>query len=563
MPALPFAAALVVLLAAPATPTASAQTARTQARFSATEQKAAARITPASISGPIRFLSDDLLEGRKPGSVGADLAVKYLAAELETAGYLPGVPASGNEAASFFQPVPLITLQGHPPAQITFRGNGGEVQLSSMKGVQSDLRINPDAHVELARLTDAELVFVGYGIVAPEYGWDDYKDVDVRGKIAVIMNFNPPFAGEGVRLWYGRWDYKYLTAAAHGAAGALVIHTTPSAGYPWQVVTSSNTGTRIDLPPGNEKRMQFQGWVSEDAARRLAGLNGLDLDKLRRDAQQKSFRPVPMGVRTSFEMPIDRKETPSANVVGILPGTDPQSRNEAVVFTAHWDHLGRDPNVPPGRDGIYNGALDNASGCAQMLSVARAATEAPPKRSLVFLFVTAEEQGLLGSKWYAQHPTIPAGRIAANINADSVNKWGRTTDIGILGLGKSSLDGVVREVAAAQGRTVHGDPFPDRGAFYRSDQFELARVGVPVVHAHGGPDYVGRPPGWGQQQHEDFERRDYHQVSDEYHGDWDLSGAVEDAQLDLLVGLRVASAPALPQWKPGDEFEKARKTAAR
>ena len=415
----------------------------------------------------------------------------------------------------------------------------------------------------MARLKDAELVFVGYGIVAPEYGWDDYKDADLRGKIAVILNFNPPFAGEGVRLWYGRWDYKYLTAAAHGAAGALVIHTTQSAGYPWQVLSASADSTRIDLPPGSEHRMQFQGWVTDEGAKKLAGLANLDLDKLRADAQQKSFQPVPMGVRTSFEMPIERKVTPSANVVGLLPGTDPQLKNEAVVFTAHWDHLGRDANVPAGKDGIYNGALDNASGCALMLAVARAAKEAPPRRSLLFVFVTAEEQGLLGSKWFAQHPVVPAGRIAANINADSVNKWGRTTDVAMLGLGKSSLDAVVREVAAEQGRSVHGDPFPDRGAFYRSDQFELARVGVPVVYARGGPNFVGRPPGWGQQMHEEYERRDYHQVSDEYHGDWDLSGAVQDAQLDLVVGLRVANAPGMPQWTPGDEFEKARKTAAR
>jgi Zn-dependent M28 family amino/carboxypeptidase len=562
MPALCLCAALA-LVAAPATQPATAQTTRPQPRFSASERAASVRITPAAISGPIRFLSDDLLEGRKPGSVGADLAVKYLAAELEAAGYLPGVPATGDSLASFFQPVPLITLHGNPPHQIAFQGGGRELQLSALNGVQSDLRIDPDAHVDVARVANAELVFVGYGIVAPEYGWDDYKDVDVRGKIAVIMNFNPPFAGEGVRLWYGRWDYKYLTAAAHGAAGALVIHTTPSAGYPWQVISASADGTRIDLPPGNEKRMQFQGWITDDGARRVAALTGLDLDKLRAGAQQKSFRVVAMGVRTSFEMPIEKKVTPSANVVGLLPGNDPQLRNQAVVFTAHWDHLGRDPKVPPGKDGIYNGALDNASGCALMLSVARAATEAPPKRSLLFVFVTAEEQGLLGSKWFAQHPVVPAARIAANINADSVNKWGRTTDVGLLGLGKSSLDAVVRDVAAAQGRGVHGDPFPDRGAFYRSDQFELARVGVPVIHARGGPNYVGRPPGWGQEQQEAFEQRDYHQVTDEYHGDWDLSGAVQDAQLDLVVGLRVANAPEMPQWTPGDEFEKARKTAAR
>ena len=565
MPLTALCAVLAAVVAAPARTPAAAQTApRAQSRFSVAERTAMSRITPAAISGPLRFLSDDLLEGRKPGSTGADLAVKYLAAELEGAGYAPGVLATADSPQpSFFQPVPLITLQGRPPRQVPFQGGGRELQLSTLNGVESDLRIDPDAHVEVARLKDAELVFVGYGIVAPEYGWDDYKDADLRGKIAVILNFNPPFAGEGVRLWYGRWDYKYLTAAAHGAAGALVIHTTQSAGYPWQVLSASADSTRIDLPPGSEHRMQFQGWVTDEGAKKLAGLANLDLDKLRTDAQQKSFRPVPMGIRTSFEMPIERKVTPSANVVGLLPGTDPQLKNEAVVFTAHWDHLGRDANVPAGKDGIYNGALDNASGCALMLAVARAAKEAPPRRSLLFVFVTAEEQGLLGSKWFAQHPVVPAGRIAANINADSVNKWGRTTDVAMLGLGKSSLDAVVREVAAEQGRSVHGDPFPDRGAFYRSDQFELARVGVPVVYARGGPNFVGRPPGWGQQMHEEYERRDYHQVSDEYHGDWDLSGAVQDAQLDLVVGLRVANAPGMPQWTPGDEFEKARKTAAR
>jgi Zn-dependent M28 family amino/carboxypeptidase len=234
-----------------------------------------------------------------------------------------------------------------------------------------------------------------------------------------------------------------------------------------------------------------------------------------------------------------------------------------VMYTAHWDHLGRRDPAPGTTDGIYNGALDNASGCAAILAVARAAKEAAPRRSMLFVFVTAEEQGLLGSRWFAQHPTVRPGRIAADINVDSVNKWGRTTDLGMLGLGKSSLDAVVKQVAAEQGREVHGDPFPDRGAFYRSDQFELARIGVPVVAIRGGPSYVGRPPGWGAAQHEAFERTDYHQVTDEYRGDWDLAGAVEDAQLDLIVGLRVANAPSLPQWKPGDEFEKARKTAAR
>jgi len=529
---------------------------------STSERTAASHVTPAEISGHIRFLADDLLEGRKPGTRGADLAVKYIATELESMGLSPGAVAQDG-SASWFQPVPLVQLRGRLPHEMVFRGQNGDLSLSIGQGVKSDLRIDPDAHVEVARVRDADLVFAGYGIVAPEYGWDDYKNVDVRGKIVVLMNFNPPFAGEGVRLWYGRWDYKYITAAAHGAAGAIIIHTTASAGYPWQVLSSSADGTRIDLPPHDEPRLQFQGWATEDAARKIARLGGQDLDALRMQAQNKSFRPVPMPVRTSLEMPIDRSTTMSANVIGKIIGTDPRLRDEVVMYTAHWDHLGKREPAPGTNDGIYNGALDNASGCASILAIARAAREAPPKRSMLFVFVTAEEQGLLGSRWFAQHPTVPPGRIAADINIDSANKWGRTTDLGMLGLGKSTVDAVVKQVASEQGREVHGDPFPDRGAFYRSDQFELARIGVPVVAIRGGPNYVGRPPGWGAAQHEAFERTDYHQVSDEYHGDWDLAGAVEDAQLDLIVGLRIANAPSMPQWKPGDEFEKARKTAAR
>src|SRR5438067_6371796 len=430
------------------------------AHGSATERTAAAHITAAEISGHIRFLADDLLEGRKPGTHGADLAVKYLATEMESMGLVPGAVAQDG-TPSWFQPVPLVELRGRLPREVVFRGPTGEVALSPGAGIKSDLRLDPDAHIEVARVQDAELVFAGYGIVAPEYGWDDYKDADVRGKIVVLMNFNPPFAGQGVRLWYGRWDYKYLTAAAHGAAGALIIHTTASAGYPWQVLSASADGVRIDLPEANERRMQLQGWVTEDGARKLAGLGGQDLDALRMQAQSKSFRPAPMPVRTSLEMPIDRLTTVSANVVGKVPGTDAKLRDEVVMYTAHWDHLGRREPAAGTTDGIYNGALDNASGCASILAIARAAKEAAPRRSMLFVFVTAEEQGLLGSRWFAQHPTVRPGRIAADINIDSVNKWGRTADLGMLGLGKSTLDAVVKQVASEQGREAHGDPVPD------------------------------------------------------------------------------------------------------
>lgn len=540
---------LALLLAAQAAAAPKAESPRALA--------AANRISATELSAHLRFLSDDLLEGRKPGTTGSELAVKYIAAQLEAMGLSPGAPGG-----TFFQAVPLIELAGQVPPTLLFRAGTQELLLSTTGGAKADLVIDPDAHLDLAQVRDAELVFAGYGIVAPEYGWDDYKDVDVRGKIVVLMNFNPPFAGDGVRLWYGRWDYKYQTAAAHGAIGALLIHTTESAGYPWQVLSSSAGGVRIDLPPrAGEARMQFQGWVTDGGARRLFTLAGKDLDSMRANAQQKTFRPQPLGATTSLEMPIARRTTESANVIGMLPGTDPALKGEVVIYTAHHDHLGKVKPVPPATDGIYNGALDNASGVATVLALAHAALLAPPKRSILFCLVTGEEQGLLGSRYLAQHPPVPAGRIAADINLDSINRWGKTKDLTMLGLGKSSLDAVVRQVAAEQGRVVHGDPHPDRGAFYRSDQFSLARIGVPVVAVRGGPTYLGRALDWGDQQQLAFERNDYHQPSDEYHGDWDLSGAVQDAQLQLLIGLRIANAPALPTWTPGDEFEAARKRA--
>lgn len=530
------------------------------AGFSPSERLAASHITAAEISGHLRFLADDQLEGRKPGQPGDLLAIKYLASQLEAFGLKPG-----GDDGTYLQKVPLVELHAEVPKEVAFAAGGKTLTLRAGGGASADLVLEPNAHIDRAQVKDAPLVFVGYGITAPEYGWDDYRDVDVKGKIVVVMNFNPPFHGEGVRLWYGRWDYKYLNANRHGALGALVIHTTQSAGYPWQVLANSATGTHQDLPPSDmdPKHMQFQGWITEAAAERLAQLGGSDLPALRKAADQKNFTPQPLGATLSLDMPVTRRPIETANVIGILPGTDPRLSKEAVLYTAHHDHLGKVPPVPPATDGIYNGALDNASGCATVLTIAHAATFAPPERSLIFAFVTGEEQGLLGSEYLARHPPIPADRIAADINLDSVNKWGRTRDLGMVGLGKSSADAVVKEVAALQGRTVHGDPFPDRGSFYRSDQFSLARVGVPPIAVRGGPDYAGRPSGWGAAQHIEFEREHYHQPSDEYHGDWDLSGDVQDAQLQLIVGLRIANAPRMPTWTRGDEFASARKTVAR
>jgi hypothetical protein len=557
------------LLAAAAGAAAAAAPPAPGPSFSAEEQRALAQLRPEQIAGHIRFLSDDLLEGRFPATRGSELAIQYLATEMETMGLEPGVPGRDGKPPSWIQPVPLVRYTSAVPPAIAFRRGAERLAFSTGPGIEAQVVLRSLGDTDHVRLEDAELVFVGYGIVAPEHGWDDYRGVDVRGKVVVLLNFNPPFAGEGVRLWYGRWDYKYLEAARHGAAGALLIHTTESASYPWQVVATSNRKVGFALPPEGEPRLPFEGWVAREAAEKLFHLAGRDLaadEAAARNPAAKGARGIPLGVGMSLDMPVQRERIESANVLGLVPGTDPALRGELVIYTAHHDHLGARSPPASGERNVYAGALDNASGCAALLAIARAARSAPPKRSLLFLFVTAEEQGLLGSRWYARHPTVPAGRIAADINVDVANPWGLTSDLGILGLGKSTLDGVVREVAAAQGRTVHGDPEPDRGSFYRSDQFELAQVGVPVVAARGGPSYRGRPPGWGKERSDEYVQRNYHQVTDTFPpapATWDLSGAVEDSQLQLVVGLRVANAPRMPTWTPGDEFEGARLRAPR
>jgi Zn-dependent M28 family amino/carboxypeptidase len=542
---------------------ASAASGALTPKLSAAEKAAAARITAAEISAHTRFLSDDLLEGRFPGSRGDALAMAYLAAQLEAFGYQPGATGADGKP-SWFQPVPLVKHTSTVPSTVTFQGAGQQLALPTGPGVEAQIKVRSLGDVDRVSVKDAELVFVGYGIVAPEHGWDDYRGVDVKGKIVVLLNFNPPWAGEGVRLWYGRWDYKYLEAARHGAIGALMIHTTESAGYPWQVVATSNSAAAFGLEGDPDPRLPFQGWIGHEAATQLFRLGQRSLYSDEQLAKAVGFKAVPLGVTGSLDMPVARERIDSTNVVGLLPGTDPKLKAEAVLYTAHHDHLGiRNPPVE-GEHNIYNGAVDNASGCAAILTIAHAFAAAPPRRSVIVVSVAGEEQGLLGSHWYATHPTVPAGRLAVDINIDGINMNGRTGDVGFLGLGRSSIDGVVKALAAAQGRTVHGDPFPDRGLFYRSDDFELARVGVPGARVQGGPSYVGRPPGWGKEQVEHFERHDYHQPSDVYPQSpqaWDLSGAVEDAQLQLLIGRRVANDSALPQWKAGDEFDKLRRAA--
>jgi hypothetical protein len=522
------------------------------------EEKAAARVIEAdSLRADIRFLASDLLEGRGPATRGDALGRAYIQARLEQIGLEPGAANGAWE-----QPVELVGVTSSPPPVIRVTRGAESAELRFREDYIA-FSNTPEAQIRV----DAEIVFVGYGITAPEYGWDDYKGADVRGKVLLVMNNDPEddpalFAGK-TRLYYGRWDYKYDRAARLGAAGAIIIHTTPSAGYKWQVVQTSWTGEQFSLPAEEgQPSLPVKAWATEEACRRLTALAGRDLDALRAAAQKKDFRPVPLGVQVSLTLANEVQRKSTANVIGRLAGSDSALAAEAVLYTAHHDHLGVKAGARPGQDTIYNGALDNASGVATLLAIAEAmkALPQPPRRTILFAAVAAEEQGLLGSEYLARNPPIPPGKIAANINMDGMSIWGRTRDVVAIGLGKSSLDDWVRALAAAQGRTVVPDQFPDRGSFYRSDQLNLARIGVPAAYVKYGTDVIGKPAGWGREKQEAFEATDYHQPSDEL-GDWNFEGAVEDAQLLFWLGVKVANSTPLPSWRPGDEFEAARKKA--
>jgi Zn-dependent M28 family amino/carboxypeptidase len=515
------------------------------------EQAAAKAIGAPLLRGHVRFLAHDLLEGRGPGTRGDALAQAYIASQFEGLGLKPA-----GEGGSFLQPFELVGIEGHPE-RMSFRAAPGRVELK----FREDFIAVSGAQTPQAALEGSELVFVGYGIVAPEYQWDDFKGVDLRGKTLLILNNDPSedahlFAGR-TRLGYGRWDYKYTQAAKVGAAGAILLHTTPSAGYPWRVVQSSWTGEQFELPAQGGPRLQVKAWATEEATRRLVRLGGQELEALVAAAQKREFRPVPLGVKVSTRFQNQVRRRPTANVLGLLPGSEPSLAQEAVLYTAHHDHLGMRVDPRTGEEVIYNGAVDNASGVAEMLAVARAfqALPKPPRRSVLFAAVAAEEQGLLGSEYLAAHLPFAVGRIAANINIDGANINGRTKDLTVIGLGKSTLDGLITGLAQAQGREVKDDALTDRGFFYRSDQFSFAKRGIPAAYFGSGVDFVGRPQGWGKQQREMWEGQHYHQPSDELRPEWDLSGAVEDTQLFFLLGAHVARSPERPRWSPGDEFE--------
>jgi Zn-dependent M28 family amino/carboxypeptidase len=515
-------------------------------------------INEQALRGHIRFLADDLLEGRGPGSRGDELAQRYIAAQFESLGLKPSAPEGG-----WVQRVPLVGVTTHVPARLKFQHAANSLELKR----HDDYVITSGKAQPKVDIQNAEIVFVGYGIQAAEYQWDDFKGADLRGKILLVMNNDPAddpelFAGKR-RLYYGRWDYKYDSAARQGAAGAIIIHTTASAGYPLQVVQTSWSGEEFELEKTAGPRLDMRGWFTEDASRRLVSLAGHDLDKLRAAAERRDFKPVPLGVSLSLALTCDVRKQQTGNVLGLLPGSDPALAQQTVVFMAHHDHLGLAAERNAAGDNIYNGAVDNASGTAALLAIARACSSLPkrPARSILFAAVGAEEQGLLGSLYLAEHPPLPAGNLAAVINIDGVNIIGPTRDVNVIGLGKSNLDELVGGIARWQNRVATPDEFPDRGYYYRSDQFSLAKIGVPGVYLHSGVNVIGKPEGWGKQQLEAWTQTKYHQPSDEYSDDWDLRGAVDDTRLLFYVGLQAADRPDLPRWNPGDEFEAARKAA--
>jgi Zn-dependent M28 family amino/carboxypeptidase len=521
------------------------------------------KTTADGIMQHIKVLSADDFQGRLPGTPGEDKTVAYLESEFKKLGLKPG-----NTDGTYAQKVPLVGITGAEANPLTIGGAKGRTTLK-----WKDDYVAWTKHVaDGASIADSDMVFVGYGVVAPEYDWDDFKGVDLKGKTMVVLVNDPqiPDPADPAKLdaktfngtamtYYGRWTYKYEEAARRGAAGVFIIHEEKPAGYPYGVVQGF-LGERFDLvtPDKNMGRANIEGWFSLPTAKRILKLAGQDFDALKKQATSRDFKPVPLGLKASVAVKNTNRTIDSRNVLAKVEGSDPVLKDEYVVYTAHWDHLGvGDPDADNKNDKIYNGAIDNASGVAALLEMARAFTQVKPapKRSILFLMVTAEEQGLLGSEYYAVTPIYPLAKTVANINLDGVNQWGRTKDITVIGIGASDLDDYLRDAAAEQSRTLRPDPESEKGFYYRSDHFNFAKQGVPALYADTGVEFIGKPAEYSKTKRDEYTEKDYHQPSDEIKPDWDLSGAVEDADLLVAVGYRVANADKVPEWKPGNEFK--------
>ena len=508
----------------------------------------AAGIGADTLLAAVETLAADEFEGRAPGTEGEEKTVAWLTGQFSALGLTPG-----NPDGTWVQEVPLVGITPLPGDGLVVTAGGESRTLEPA----ADYVAATKHVVGEVEVTDAEFVFAGYGARAPEYEWDDFGDVDVSGRILLFLVNEPPLVdafGGPAMTYYGRWTYKHEMAAELGAAGSLVIHETGPAGYPWEVVGSAPYAESFDLvaADGNLGRAKFEGWVRRATAETLFEMAGLDFEEAKQQAAGRAFEPIPLGVTGSLRIRNELRRIDSLNVAAKIEGGE--APDEVVAYVAHWDHLGVDPNLDGDR--IFNGAADNATGTAGLVEIARAFRQAPepPRRSVLFLAVTAEEQGLLGSRHYAENPLYPAAQTVAALNMDVLNQWGRTRDLTIVGMGQSELDDVAAEVAARLGRVLAPDPEPEKGFYYRSDHFSFAKAGIPAFYADPGVEYVDKPEGYGIEKRTEYTANDYHKVSDEVKPDWDLSGAVEDLTFLYHVGARLAAGGEWPAWSETSEF---------
>ena len=512
------------------------------------------KIDPERIRAHVRFLSHDLLEGRGTGQRGGDIAAEYIATQFALYGLKPA-----GDSGSYLQKVPMVGIT--PAPETTF-------SLIPSKGAVVDVKpleqyVAYDQTQQAQSDVDAEIIYVGYGIEAPEYKWDDYKGTDVRGKVLLMLVNEPPsddkkfFKGKAL-TYYGRWTYKYEEAARRGAVGAILIHQTEMASYPWEVVRNSNSGEKSYLKLDGAPKLKVASWVQFEVARQIAAASGMNLDNMMADARSKDFHPVPLPVKLKAHMGSKIRPFESNNVLAMLPGSDRNLKGEAVMYTAHYDHLGIRPEMPG--DNIYNGANDNATGCGILLELARTYAEAAqrPHRSILFASVTAEEQGLLGSEYLGKHPPIPAGKISLDLNYDDIPPLGSPEEVEVSGSERTTFYPQVEAMAKTFRLTIRPDSRPEAGHYYRSDHFSLARVGIPSFSINEGTKYKGHDAAWGMQQAEEYTSKHYHQPSDEYHPTMDFTGDAAMARFGFVLGWEAASQTKLVGWQKGDEFEAVR-----
>lgn len=516
-------------------------------------------LTGDRIRAHVKFLSSDLLEGRGVGARGGDLAAEYIATQFALAG---AKPAGDN--GTFFQRVPLVGVTTQPEASLSAQAGGKQASFQWLEDF-----VGATAQQKAYARFDAEAIFVGHGIVAPEFGWDDFKGTDVTGRVLVLFtneptSTDPKFFGGKALTYYGRWTYKYEQGLRMGAAAVLIIHTTPTAGYAYDVVRSSwgKEHPQVRLQQ-DEKALAFTGWLTKEGGEKLLQLAGKSVDELLTASESKDFRPIPLGIRIRGNIPTKLRDIESRNVAGLIPGSDPQLKSQAVIFSAHWDHLGIGPAV--NGDAIYNGAVDNATGCGILLELAHAwgGLKQKPRRSALFLAVTAEEAGDLGADYYAEHPAIPLGKTAADLNFDSFYPFGATKDVNVTGAERTTLMPIVEEAARRMTLEIKPDPHPEQGSYYRSDHFSFARFGVPAFSVEMGSTYYGKPAGYGEKIFDEYNDKHYHQPSDEYRDDWDFAAMEQAAKFGFLIGTNIANQEKLPTWHAGDEFLPAREKSLR